>query len=111
MHRKLPLPLVMLFAVSATSSLFAANAATLWKKDCAKCHGVDGRADTETGHKRLMNDLTDALFQSKFTDAEATQSIKSGLKDAKGKVIMEAVKGLNDDEIKAMVAYVRSLKK
>jgi len=111
MQRKLPLPLVLLFALSATSSLFAANAATLWKKDCAKCHGADGRADTETGRKRLMNDLTDATFQSKFTDAEATSSIKLGLKDAKGKVIMEAVKGVSDEEIKALVAYVRALKK
>jgi cytochrome c553 len=111
MQRKHTLPLVVLFAVSATSSLFAANAATLWKKDCAKCHGEDGRADTKIGHKRLMNDLTDASFQAKFTDAEATQAIKSGLKDAKGKVIMEAVKGVSDDDIKALVAYVRTLKK
>ena len=101
----------MLFAVSATSSLFAANAATIWRKDCTKCHGEDGRGDTKIGRKRLINDLTDASFQAKFTDAEATQSIKSGLKDAKGKVIMEAVKGVSDDDIKALVAYVRALKK
>jgi len=101
----------MLFAVSATSSLFAANAATIWRKDCTKCHGEDGRGDTKTGRKRLINDLTDPSFQAKFTDEEATQSIKFGLKDAKGKVIMEAVKGVSDDDIKALVAYVRALKK
>jgi cytochrome c553 len=111
MQKKLTLPLVMLFAVTATSSLVAANPATLWKKDCAKCHGEDGRGDTKTGHKRLINDLTDPAFQAKFTDEEAAQSIKFGLKDAKGKVIMEAVKGVSDDDIKALVAYVRSLKK
>jgi len=111
MQRKITLPLVLLFAVSATSSLFAAKAATLWKNDCAKCHGEDGRADTKIGHKRLMNDFTDASFQAKFTDAEATQAIKSGLKDAKGKVIMEPVKRVSDDDIKALVAYVRALKK
>lgn len=111
MQRKLTLPLFVLFAVSATSSLFATNAATIWKKDCAKCHGEDGRADTKIGHKRLMNDLTDASFQAKFTDEEATKSIKFGLKDAKGKVIMKAIKGVSDDDIKALVAYVRSLKK
>jgi cytochrome c553 len=111
MQRKNTLPLILLFAVSATSSLFAANAATRWQNVCAKCHGEDGRGDTKIGHKRLINDLTDASFQAKFTDEEATQAIKSGLKDAKGKVIMEAIKGVSDDEIKALVAYVRSLKK
>ena len=111
MQRKLTLSLVVLFAISASSSLFAANAATLWKKDCAKCHGADGRGDTKIGRKRLINDLTDASFQAKFTDEEATTSIKFGLKDAKGKVIMKAIKGVSDDDIKALVAYVRSLKK
>ena len=111
MQRKLTLPLIVLFAVTATSSLLAADAATLWKKDCAKCHGADGRGDTKTGRKVLINDLTDPAFQAKFTDEQAAQSIKSGLKDAKGKVIMEAVKGVSDDDIKALVAYVRSLKK
>jgi cytochrome c553 len=100
----------MLFAVSATPALFAANAATLWKKECATCHGEDGRGETKKGRKFLINDLTDASFQAKFTDEEATNSIKLGLKDAKGKVIMKAIKGVSDDDIKALVAYVRALK-
>ena len=98
-------------AVSATSSLDAANAATLWKKDCATCHGDDGRGDTKAGRKLYINDLTDASLQAKFTDEEAAKSIKFGLKDAKGKVIMEAIGGVSDDDVKALVAYVRSLKK
>ncbi len=101
----------MLFALSATPALFAANAATLWKKECATCHGDDGRGETKKGRKFLINDLTDASFQAKFTDEQATKSIKLGLKDAKGKVIMKAIKRVSDDDIKALVAYVRSLKK
>jgi cytochrome c553 len=98
-------------AVSATSSLYAANAATLWRNDCATCHGDDGRGDTKTGRKLFISDLTDASLQAKFTDEEAAKSIKSGLKDAKGKVIMKAISGVSDDDVKALVAYVRSLKK
>ena len=104
-------PLVVLLAVVATSSLSAADAAAFWKKTCAKCHGDDGRGDTKMGHKLYINDLTDASLQAKFTDEEAATSIKSGLKDAKGKVIMKAIDGVSDDEVKALVAYVRSLKK
>lgn len=105
------LPLVMLFALLATSPLFAVDAATRWKKDCASCHGDNGRGDTKKGRKYLINDLTDASFQAKFTDEEAANSIKLGLKDAKGKVIMKAIRGVTDEDVKALVAYVRSLKK
>ena len=98
-------------AVFATSSLYAANAATLWRNDCATCHGDDGRGDTKMGRKLYISDLTDASLQAKFTDEEAAKSIKFGLKDAKGNVIMKAISGVSDDDVKALVAYVRSLKK
>ncbi len=98
-------------AVFATSSLSAADAAALWRKDCAACHGVDGRGDTKEGRKLYVSDVTDAAFQAKFTDEEAAKSIKLGLKDAKEKVIMKAISGVSDNDIKALVTYVRSLKK
>jgi cytochrome c553 len=98
-------------AVLATPSLFAANAAALWKSECASCHGDDGRGDTKMGRKLYISDLTDAALQAKFTDEEAAKSIKFGLKDAKGKVIMKEISGVSDDDVKALVAYVRSLKK
>jgi len=95
----------------AASSTRAADAAALWQHRCSKCHGEDGRGDTKMGHKLYINDLTSASIQSKFTDVEATNAIKFGLKDAKGKTIMKAIDGLSDDEVKALVAYVRGLKK
>ena len=98
-------------AVFATSSLYAADAAALWRKDCAICHGADGRGATKEGTKLYISDLTDAALQAKFTDEEAAKSIKSGLKDAKGGVIMKAISGVSDDDIKSLVAYVRALKK
>lgn len=98
-------------AAATTPALAAPNAAGLWQDHCSKCHGKDGRGDTKVGHKLYINDLTDASIQSKFTDEEARQSIKVGLKDAKGKMIMKPVEGLSDEEVNALVAYVRSLKK
>jgi len=98
-------------AVFATSSLYAADAAALWRKDCATCHGADGRGRTKEGTKLYISDLTDAALQAKFTDEEAAKSIKSGLKDAKGGVIMKAISGVSDDDVKSLVAYVRALKK
>jgi mono/diheme cytochrome c family protein len=56
-------------------------------------------------------DLTDPKKQASFTDAKATEAIKNGVKQ-NGKTTMKAFAGkLTDDEVKALVAYVRSLKK
>jgi mono/diheme cytochrome c family protein len=56
-------------------------------------------------------DLTDAGGQSSFTDAQAATAIKDGVtKDGTTRMIAFGGK-LTDDEIKALVAYVRALKK
>jgi mono/diheme cytochrome c family protein len=89
----------------------AADVKTNWDNDCAQCHGKDGRADTKMGKLLNAKDLTDPKVQAEFTDAKAAQSIKEGVKQ-NGKTTMKAFAGkLTDDEIKALVAYVRTLKK
>jgi mono/diheme cytochrome c family protein len=103
--------LLVVLAASATCSLSAADAAANWKDHCATCHGDDGRGETKMGRKLFISDLTDAKLQAKFTDDEAANAIKHGLKDAKGKVIMKKIRGVSDAEVTALVAYVRSLKK
>ena len=56
-------------------------------------------------------DLTSAQIQSAFTDAEAAAAIKDGV-TKEGTMRMIAFGGkLSDEEIKALVAYVRTLKK
>ena len=56
-------------------------------------------------------DLTDASKQGSFSDAQAASAIKNGIKQ-NGKTTMKAFGGkLSDDDIKALVAYVRTLKK
>jgi mono/diheme cytochrome c family protein len=101
---------VSLFAASAISAR-AADAKANWDANCAQCHGKSGNADTKMGKTLNAKDLTDPKVQAAFTDAKATQSIKEGVKE-NGKTTMKAFGGkLTDDEIKALVAYVRTLKK
>jgi mono/diheme cytochrome c family protein len=101
---------ISLFAASAMS-VRAADAKANWAANCAQCHGKNGAADTKMGKQLNAKDLTDAKVQASFTDAKATQSIKEGVKE-NGKTTMKAFGGkLTDDEIKALVAYVRTLKK
>ena len=101
---------VSLYLASALS-MKAADPKTNWANNCAQCHGPDGRANTKMGKQLSAKDLTDPKVQASFTDAKATQSIKEGVKQG-GKTTMKAFGGkLTDDEIKALVAYVRTLKK
>src|SRR5438046_10325764 len=88
----------------------ATDAKTNWANNCAQCHGANGKGDTKMGKMLNAMDLTDPKKQSSFTDAQAAAAIKDGIKQ-NGKTAMKAFGGkLSDDEIKALIAYVRSLK-
>lgn len=101
---------ISLFAASAMP-VRAADAKANWDANCAQCHGKSGAADTKMGKTLNAKDLTDPKVQAAFTDAKATQSITEGVKE-NGKTTMKAFGGkLTADEIKALVAYVRTLKK
>jgi cytochrome c553 len=91
-------------------SASAADVKETWAKDCAKCHGPDGKGDTKMGKKLEIKDFTDAKYQDSLKDEAMLKAIKEGVKDG-DKVRMKAAEGLSDEEIKALVAYVRTLKK
>lgn len=102
--------IVSLYMAAALSTK-AADPKTNWANNCAQCHGPAGKGDTKMGKMLNAMDLTDPKKQASFTDAQATAAIKNGIKQG-GKTTMKAFAGkLTDDEIKALVAYVRSLKK
>jgi mono/diheme cytochrome c family protein len=102
--------IISLFATSAISAR-AADASQNWNKYCMQCHGKSGAADTKMGKQLQAKDLTDPQTQASFTDAQAAKSIKEGIKEG-GKTKMTAFAGkLTDDEVKALVSYVRTLKK
>ena len=103
-----------LFAFAIAGSALAAwgaDAASNWKEHCAKCHGDTGKGDTKTGKKLGVADLTDSAVQAKFTDDAAFKAMKEGLKDKSDKVTMKPIENVSDEEMKALVGYVRGLKK
>ena len=94
----------------AAMSTSAADVKETYAKACAKCHGPDGKGETKMGKKAEVKDFTDAKIQASFKDQDMIKAIKEGVKDG-DKTRMKAAEGVNDDEIKALVAYVRGLKK
>ena len=105
------LSIIITLLVASSVSLRAADAKANWDANCAQCHGKTGSADTKMGKQLNAKDLTDPKVQAAFTDAKATESIKNGVKEG-GKTTMKAFGDkLSADEIKALVAYVRTLKK
>jgi mono/diheme cytochrome c family protein len=89
--------------LASSGAAFGADASALWGQHCASCHGKDGSGNTMMGKKLGLKDYTK---DQTFSDAEAANVIKNG----KGK--MKAYKDkLSDADVKALVAYVRGLKK
>jgi len=81
-----------------------------WKKNCASCHGQDGKGQTMMGKKAGARDYTDAAVQASFTDEEAIKDIKEGV-EKDGKTVMKPyAEKLSDDQIKELVAHIRSFK-
>ena len=86
----------------------AADGKELFAKQCASCHGPDGKAQTPIARKLGVKDLT----QSKLTEAEIEKQIVEGKRDDNGKEKMPSFKGkLSTDEIKSLIAAVKELRK
>ena len=102
--------LTVLGVAAAAWQASAAEPKETWEKSCAKCHGPDGKGDTKMGKKLDIKDLTDAKLQISLKDEEMLKAIKEGVKDGE-KTKMKAAEGLNDTEMKALVAFVRTFKK
>ncbi len=100
-------------AVMAIAALSARgeDGKALYEKDCAKCHGPDGKGQTVIGKKLGCKDYTDAKVQDELKDEAAVKAIKEGVKGKDGNQIMKPVEGLSDADVKALVAHIRSLKK
>jgi mono/diheme cytochrome c family protein len=98
----------MLFVTGIAS---AADVAENWAKNCASCHGKDGSGNTVMGKKNGVKDYRDPKVQAEFSDAQAASAIKGGVVVG-GKTRMKAFKDeLTDEDIKALVAHIRSFKK
>ena len=106
---KLAIITLALLVIPAISTR-AADAKENYEKNCAKCHGAEGKGDAKMGQKLGVKDLTDAKRQAELTDEAIAKSIKEGIKEG-DKIRMKAIEGLSDAEIKELVTFVRKLKK
>jgi len=100
--------MALAFGLATVAS--AQDAKAIFEKECAKCHGIDGKGKTKMGQKLGAKDYTDPKVQAELKDDKAFKAIKEGIKEGE-KTIMKPAEGLSDDQIKALVAYMRSFKK
>ena len=89
----------------------AADVQANWTKHCASCHGKDGKGQTKAGKMAGVKDQTDAQYQAGLNDDKMFAAIKEGMKEGAKEKMKPFKDKLSDDEIKALVAHVRSLKK
>lgn len=79
---------------------------SLYVQHCARCHGADGRGETNLGHIYNTPNLTDAGLQARFSNKELSAIIaygRGGMPSFK--------KTLSKAEIAALITYVRRFKK
>jgi cytochrome c5 len=82
------------------------SARELYAKNCASCHGKDGQAKTFKAKFSHARNLTDPEWQGRVSDERIFNSVMNG----KGKMPAFGKK-LSEQEINALVTYVRGLKK
>ena len=87
------------------TSAFGADATTNFKKKCAACHGKAGEP-SKVFAKQGVRSFKDAEWQKATKDAQIEQSIRKG---KKGTLMTGFAKQLSDEEVTALVAYVRKL--
>ena len=94
---------VVLFALALITVGLAADqappdvaaGATLFQRGCASCHNVEGRAPS----------LATGVFKNGGEDAQIAQTIRAGVPGTQ----MPPFAPLSADEIRQLVAYIRSL--
>lgn len=102
---------VALLVAAAAATASAADVKENWEKQCVKCHGADGKGDTKMGKKAGVKDYSDAKVQGEMKDDRMFKAIKEGVKENERTRMKAYGADLSDDEIKALVAHVRSFKK
>ncbi len=86
-----------------------ARAKKLYDLDCALCHGATGDGKTDLAKDMQLNllDWTDPKVLAGMSD----QAIFDAIRKGKGKMPPEDTSRAKDDEVKALVTYIRHLSK
>lgn len=109
---KSAIAIVAILLVTSVAARAADDVEALWKTNCLSCHGKDGTGKTKAGRKAGVKDMTEDKYQKEVTDEKALAAMKDGLKDDEGKVKMKPFADkLSADDMKALLAKVRSFKK
>ncbi len=114
------IPAVAALALISASARAAdlTAAASSYSDTCAKCHGAAGKGDgpkaadlkDKDGKQVALPDLSDCAKMSKITDDAMFKELKEGgASVGKSKFMTAYGDAMEDDEIKGMVAYVRTL--
>lgn len=80
------------------------TAEAAYKAKCITCHGPDGKGETPAGKAMKVKDFASEEVK-KMSDEDLSEAISKG----KGK--MPAYKTLTADQVKSLVAYIRSFVK
>jgi mono/diheme cytochrome c family protein len=110
----LPAVLLVGSAVSAPAQAksggeIPAHVKTIYKVDCALCHGDNGNGKTDlaTGMGLTLSDFTDPRTLQSKTDQELFDLIRKG----KDKMPPEEDNRAKDAEIRSLIVFIRNLSK
>jgi hypothetical protein len=96
-------------APSKTGGEVSAHVKTIYKVDCALCHGENGNGKTDlaTGMGLTLADFTDPRTLQSMTDDQIFQLIRKG----KDKMPPEEEGRAKDAEVHSLILFVRNLSK
>ncbi len=85
----------------------------IYAKSCAGCHGPEGKGDgaAASAMNPKPTNLSDKAAMSKLDDAALTNAILKGGAASGKSPLMPAFSQLKDQEVKDVVAYIRSVAK
>ncbi len=98
------------FLLAPALSAQAQDAATIFGRQCAACHGKNGAGDTVMGKRFKLRDLRSEEVQ-KMSDSQIFDTIAKGAKGKSGGSMPAYENNLGHDRIQGLVAYIRQLAK
>ena len=97
------IPLTAALFLSAAGVSLAADGPTLYKQNCASCHGATGHADTPAGKALKVPPLAGDAKIAGLSEADVQARIRSNPKHA------AVLKKLSDADVQALAVYVKGL--